>query len=119
MCSNDGGKSTWLFGDDKWEMQKAIRNLSESDSRFGSEVIQDFYPPPNYHGDHNVIQEVISKLTPEQLDQFATELTTIVLKRPRNGWWDLNASEVGSITTATASQKSEALLRIIARGEEQ
>lgn len=62
MCSKDGGKSAWLFGDDKWELQKAVRDLSESDSRFGSEVIQDFYPPPDYTSDLNAMAAAVGSL---------------------------------------------------------
>lgn len=115
MCSKDGGKSAWLFGDDKWELQKAVRDLSESDSRFGSEVIQDFYPPPDYTSDLNAMAAAVGSLAcHDHRGDFARHLQQIVcgLAAPdphEDDFWCYNA---------TAAQRAEAFLRTLGKWED-
>jgi len=107
MCSKDGGKTSWMFGDDKWEMQKAVRNLSESDSRFGSEVIQDFYPPPNYHGDLNAMHEAEGTL-----GNFTHDSNRYLMKL------EFLCTGKHSPYKATAAHRAEAFLRTLGKWED-
>jgi hypothetical protein len=74
---------------------------------------------PDYLHDLNAMQEAMAHLEPEQVDQFAAELSGIVLENREKYWWDLTSNEVGHVANATAAQRAEAFLRTIGKWEEE
>jgi hypothetical protein len=69
--------------------------------------------PPDYLHDLNAMHEAMAHLEPEQVNQFAAELSGIVLENRKKYWWDLTSNEVGHVANATAAQRAEALLRTL------
>jgi hypothetical protein len=67
---------------------------------------------PDYLHDLNAMHEAMAHLEPDQVDQFAAELSGIV-------WWDLTSNEVGHVANATAAQRAEAFLKTIGKWEEE
>ena len=78
--------------------------------RFDHQHAGVFIDPLN---DLNACHEMIAYLKPEQVDQFAIELSAIVLENDYKSWWDLTANEVGQVANATAAQRCEAFLRAL------
>lgn len=68
---------------------------------------------PDYLNDLNAMHQALAYLEPDQIDQFAAELTAIVLENDTKAWWDLNMNEVGHVINATAAQHAEAFLRTL------
>jgi|688.fasta_scaffold1659880_2 hypothetical protein len=66
---------------------------------------------PDYLTDLNAMHEAMAHLEPEQVDQFAAELSGIV-------WWDLTSNEVGHVANATAAQRAEAFLKTVGKWED-
>jgi hypothetical protein len=77
----------------------------------GCGYADDWIALPDYLNDLNAMHEAMAHLEPEQVDQFAAELSGIV-------WWDLTSNEVGHVANATATQRAEAFLRTIGKWEE-
>ncbi len=73
---------------------------------------------PDYLDDLNAMHEAMAHLEPDQVDQFAAELSGIVLENREKYWWDLTSNEVGHVANATAAQRAEAFLRTIGKWEE-
>jgi hypothetical protein len=74
---------------------------------------------PDYCNDLNAMHEAMAHLEPEQVDQFAAELSGIVLENREKYWWDLTSNEVGHVANATAAQRAEAFLKTIGKWEEE
>ncbi len=70
-------------------------------------------PIPNYVGDLNAIHRATSVLSPDDQDNFAEQLSALVLENPHHAWWDLNCNEVAHVANATATQRAEAVLRTL------
>jgi hypothetical protein len=70
-------------------------------------------PLPDYLNDLNAMDTALAYLKPEQVDQFAIELSAIVLENDSKAWWDLNPNEAGHVINATASQRAEAFLKTL------
>jgi len=77
-----------------------------------------FCEVPDYLNDLNAMHEAMAHLEPEQVDQFAAELSGIVLENRKKYWWDLTSNEVGHVANATAAQRAEAFLRTIGKWED-
>jgi alpha-N-acetylglucosamine transferase len=73
---------------------------------------------PDYLNDLNAMHEAMAHLEPEQVDQFAVELSGIVLENRKKYWWDLTSNEVGHVANATAAQRAEAFLRTVGKWED-
>ena len=73
---------------------------------------------PDYLNDLNAINNALAYLTPKQLEQWAVELTAIVLENNSGAWWDLNINETAQVLSATAEQWAEAFLRTLNLWEE-
>ena len=71
--------------------------------------------PPDYLQDLNAMHEAMAHLEPEQVNQFAAELSGIVLENREKYWWDLTSNEVGHVANATAAQRARAFLRTIGK----
>jgi hypothetical protein len=74
---------------------------------------------PDYLNDLNAMHQAMAHLEPEQVNQFAAELSGIVLENREKYWWDLTSNEVGHVANATAAQRAEAFLRTIGKWEEE
>jgi predicted sulfurtransferase len=73
---------------------------------------------PDYLNDLNAMHQAMAHLEPEQVNQFAAELSGIVLENREKYWWDLTSNEVGHVANATAAQRAEAFLRTIGKWED-
>ena len=73
---------------------------------------------PNYPEDLNAMYDALAHLTPEELRQWAVELTAIVLENNSGAWWDLDISETAQVLNATAAQQAEAFLKTLKLWEE-
>jgi hypothetical protein len=73
---------------------------------------------PDYLTDLNAIHEAMAHLEPDQVNQFAAELSGIVLENREKYWWDLTSNEVGHVANATAAQRAEAFLRTVGKWED-
>jgi predicted sulfurtransferase len=74
---------------------------------------------PDYLNDLNAMHQAMAHLEPEQVNQFAAELSGIVLENREKYWWDLTSNEVGHVANATAAQRAEAFLKTIGKWEEE
>ncbi len=68
---------------------------------------------PDYLNDLNAMHDAMAYLDPEQMTQFASELSALVLENPHKYWWDLSSHEVGHVANATAKQRAEAFLKTL------
>ena len=68
---------------------------------------------PEYTADLNAMHEAVAHLEPDEVDQFAIELSAIVLENDLKAWWDLNPNEIAYVANADAAQRAEAFLRTL------
>lgn len=81
-------------------------------------VTSEYREVPNYPEDLNAMYDALAHLTPEELRQWAVELTAIVLENNSGAWWDLDISETAQVLNATAAQQAEAFLKTFKLWEE-
>jgi hypothetical protein len=110
FCSKDNGESGWLFDDYKENCEEYLKNVKETDWRYGSTIHPSMSLPPKYCEDLNLMHEAELTLSSDQYNTFSDELYSIALRHKEitNKWTWLSSA---------AKQRAEAFLKTIGKWE--
>jgi hypothetical protein len=101
-----------------WTDVKGTKGVHPKARFKGCGYADDWIALPDYLNNLNAMQEAMAHLEPDQVDQFAAELSGIVLENREKYWWDLTSNEVGHVANATAAQRAEAFLKTVGKWED-
>jgi hypothetical protein len=107
FCSKDGGESGWLFDEYKEKCVEYLKNIKETDWRYGSTIHPSMSLPPKYCEDLNLMHEAEKVLTDEEYFEYCRRFLP-----------DAQNAVIAQGRTATARQRAEAFLRTLGEWKE-
>jgi hypothetical protein len=106
FCSKDDGKSGWLFDECKEKCEEYLKDIKETDWRYGSTIHPSMSLPPKYCEDLNLMHEAEKSIPDSIAYYYGNKIGTVT---------GAEDSLCLSFYCATARQRAEAFLRTLGR----